>query len=603
MSSAGIDAINSGPLIIRTYNNSSPNKTVVLENYDNPVSSNYVLITSSGGLIVPSDRVTISSISVSSFYANSTFSNFSNISSLNASTAFIANLITCTISSNIGWISTLDVALLNGAPYVPGAASSWTIGPGTVLYNTNVGGKVGINTAGSIDPETTFQVNGSLSTNGINVLRGDTYIQGSTQITNYLSCNTILMNSGLISSSGTNPLYVTNSLHISSGNNDGDASLYLFNDKAYFATNATYDGCYLELSSIGPNFYITGFNGAPVYAKFTSTSHQVNNGLTVYAPSTISSYQHRLILENNFPGPAAGATDVVSRFDIKTILGNFSWYLTNNQATSPYSGLLSSHLQLWAYDFPLIGGLNHQVIDFAPTGNTILWGDLAISTALISTNSGLQDVPGNLSVVGNARVNTYLSTPTIYMSSSGSGNGQITGLSSINNVRWPYPDPGLIPLGGIIMWSGTSLNLPVNWALCDGGTYGATNIVTPDLRGRFIIGATFATGTTRYNNMAISANPLDANLSTCSTLAVGASGGEQNHVLTIGEMPEHNHQYSFAGNPNDGYVAGPPFINPSFCTYNVSNLATTSTGSSQQHNNIPQFFSLAYIMRISSIII
>ena len=42
---------------------------------------------------------------------------------------------------------------------------------------------------------------------------------------------------------------------------------------------------------------------------------------------------------------------------------------------------------------------------------------------------------------------------------------------------------GNVPIGGIIMWSGTIATIPTNWALCD-GTNG-----TPDLRDKFVVGA------------------------------------------------------------------------------------------------------------------
>ena len=48
---------------------------------------------------------------------------------------------------------------------------------------------------------------------------------------------------------------------------------------------------------------------------------------------------------------------------------------------------------------------------------------------------------------------------------------------------------GGVPAGVIVMWSGVVALIPLGWALCD-GTNG-----TPDLRGRFILGATVA-GTT-----------------------------------------------------------------------------------------------------------
>ena len=42
--------------------------------------------------------------------------------------------------------------------------------------------------------------------------------------------------------------------------------------------------------------------------------------------------------------------------------------------------------------------------------------------------------------------------------------------------------PG-VPVGGIIMWSGATNNIPSGWVLCDG------NNSTPNLQDRFIVGA------------------------------------------------------------------------------------------------------------------
>lgn len=66
MSSSGINAINSGPLIIRSYLGSSSNNTYALGDNDIPISSNRVLITSTNGLVVLSDNIYVSSITVSS---------------------------------------------------------------------------------------------------------------------------------------------------------------------------------------------------------------------------------------------------------------------------------------------------------------------------------------------------------------------------------------------------------------------------------------------------------------------------------------------------------------------------------------------------------
>jgi hypothetical protein len=50
--------------------------------------------------------------------------------------------------------------------------------------------------------------------------------------------------------------------------------------------------------------------------------------------------------------------------------------------------------------------------------------------------------------------------------------------------RWILHDvSGNVPIGGIILWSGTVASIPANWHLCDGTES------TPDLRDKFIVGA------------------------------------------------------------------------------------------------------------------
>jgi hypothetical protein len=65
MSSSGIEAINSGPLIIRTYLDATSNNTYVLGQYERNVPPNRILLTSTGALLTPSDNIYVSSINVS----------------------------------------------------------------------------------------------------------------------------------------------------------------------------------------------------------------------------------------------------------------------------------------------------------------------------------------------------------------------------------------------------------------------------------------------------------------------------------------------------------------------------------------------------------
>ena len=80
-----------------------------------------------------------------------------------------------------------------------------------------------------------------------------------------------------------------------------------------------------------------------------------------------------------------------------------------------------------------------------------------------------------------------------------------------------------VPVGGIIMWSGTvaAAEALTNWAICDGDNG------TPDLRDRFVLG------------VGSSSNPSTANK--------GDDAGSNSIQLTEGQMPQHNHDFNDPG--------------------------------------------------------
>jgi surface protein len=109
MSSTGIKPLSSGPLIIRTYLNSSINNTFILGEYDVPISNGSVLITSTGGQLAPSNNITISSINVSSLGASTINVNYLTVNStLTGSTIISNNIMSNTIASSTFITSTFN---------------------------------------------------------------------------------------------------------------------------------------------------------------------------------------------------------------------------------------------------------------------------------------------------------------------------------------------------------------------------------------------------------------------------------------------------------------------------------------------------------------
>lgn len=194
-----------------------------------------------------------------------------------------------------------------------------------------------------------------------------------------------------------------------------------------------------------------------------------------------------------------------------------------------------------------------------------------------------------LHVVGDALVSGNTATGSLTLN----GTAVTATAAQINTA---------MPVGGIIIWSGSAAAIPTGWLLCD-GTNG-----TPNLRDRFVVGAG-------------------------STYAVNATGGAATVTLAAANLPAHthtvnittggqsvDHSHAFqplallgAGGGLDGRAIsggaaqlGAAYwpmlpVNQTGGSSNDHNHAvngnTGSIGSGTAHENLPPYYALCYIMK------
>lgn len=199
-------------------------------------------------------------------------------------------------------------------------------------------------------------------------------------------------------------------------------------------------------------------------------------------------------------------------------------------------------------------------------------------------------ISGNLGINGTLTINSQ------------SGNAGQVLVSQGNNESPTWGDAFV--RGMIMLWSGSTNNIPIGWALCNGSNG------TPDLRDRFVVGAG-------------------------STYAVNAKGGSKDAVVvshkhtfsgTTGAGGSHSHKIlanvgvtdtgawgandqvartSVGGLGNQDYTlcktrTGATVGNSSTVGNHTHSMSgsTSSVGSSGNNANLPPYYALAYIMKV-----
>ena len=135
---------------------------------------------------------------------------------------------------------------------------------------------------------------------------------------------------------------------------------------------------------------------------------------------------------------------------------------------------------------------------------------------------------------------------------------------------------------------------PVGWLNCDGSAISRTEYA--DLFS--VIGITFGSGngSTTFNLPNLSGRvPVGIDPNDNDFNSIGKTGGEKEHTLTVGEMPEHNHELGYdtgvllsSGNERGNVGSGTTYDQGWF---------TKANGGSQPHNNLQPHVVLNYIIK------
>jgi microcystin-dependent protein len=271
---------------------------------------------------------------------------------------------------------------------------------------------------------------------------------------------------------------------------------------------------------------------------------------------------------------------------------------------------------------------------FNPTEKFTVVGNVSIGASQWAQDSSITIKSPSLATGGGLAVDAWLGVNTVTRTGGNEldvkGQANITSTLTVggaanvtgNVTANKFIGLGIMPIGSVVMWSGT-INITTNfdangagvvgtqyegWQMCNG--YNGS----PDLRGRFVVGRV------DHSTQVRQSQSIDGYTNTEYDLAaydgIGNTGGEREHVLTIGEMPSHAHGGSTSndGSHNHGYTK------PSGCTNGVfasdtgcfmSDTPTSGTtssdgnhnhtistqGNDNAHENRPPYYVLAFLIR------
>jgi hypothetical protein len=210
---------------------------------------------------------------------------------------------------------------------------------------------------------------------------------------------------------------------------------------------------------------------------------------------------------------------------------------------------------------------------------------LTLGSALpvASGGTGATTLAANNVLLGNG-------TSAVQVVAPGSSGNLLTS----NGTTWASAAPPTSFVAGMIMmWSGTIATIPSGWVLCNGSSG------TPDLRDRFIIGASQddsgAAKTNVTGSLTQSGGSKDA-IVVSHTHTATSTVTDPGHSHTIGYTGNLGYDGG-GGNPNTFWGAGTNQSTNSNTTGITVSTSVASAGSSGTNANLPPYYALAFIMK------
>ena len=213
----------------------------------------------------------------------------------------------------------------------------------------------------------------------------------------------------------------------------------------------------------------------------------------------------------------------------------------------------------------------------AKTSNATHTGEVTGATALTIADDVVDEA--NLKISNSPTNGYFLSAQSGNTGGLTWANVDLTALSASNltsgtipDARFPATLPALngsnltgiagIPSGVIAIWSGATSAIPSGWVICDGQNS------TPDLRDRFVVGATASGDSPDTSFPGVFVGHTGGGFSGSMTVSVNGNTGWASQYGNASSMPNASpepfnsrdrHQHSWGGNYSHTYDKTPPF--------------------------------------------